>query len=70
MSEHELTLDDVLDAVGRCEPATVTDVLTALALPWSARGTVRNRLYELEDQRLVICDDERPMRFALNGATP
>lgn len=62
------TRDDVLDAVARIEPATVMQVVDALRAPWDQRTNVRNRLYELVDDGALICDDERPMRFALSMA--
>jgi predicted ArsR family transcriptional regulator len=56
--------DDVLAAVQRVQPATVREVLNQLGVEWSQRGTVRNRLYDLVDQGLVVTDYNRPARFA------
>lgn len=61
---HPLT--DVVAAVARCEPATVMEVLAELGGPWEDRGTVRNRLYELVELGLLIDDEARPLRFAIN----
>lgn len=60
------TSDDVVAAVETCEPATVMDVLRALDAPWEQRGTVRNRLDDLAAGGVLITDEERPRRYALN----
>jgi len=60
---------DIIEAVRACQPATVAEVTDVACPPserWRLRGTVRNRLYELETIGAVVCDDERPMRFRLD----
>lgn len=57
------SLVTVLGAVAEDEARTASEVLVVLGLPWALRGTVRNRLYELERAGLVIADDNRPLRF-------
>lgn len=60
------THDDVYAAVTAAEPATVTDVARHLDAPWEQRTTVRNRLLDLEAAGRIICDEGRPVRFAIN----
>lgn len=58
--------EQVLAVVAEHEPVTVSDVLHHLGLDWRNRGTVRNRLYELADAGLIVCDDSLPMQFVIN----
>lgn len=61
------TPEEVAAAVAAIEPATVMDVLAAFdGLGWAQRGTIRNRLDELVEQGELVCDDERPARYAVN----
>lgn len=62
-----VTAAEVLDAVSYDEARTVSEVARLASVDgreaWRNRSNVRNRLYELEAQGLVICDEERPSRW-------
>ena len=63
------TQEQVLAAVAYDEALTTQEVAARAcgADAWAERGNVRNRLYELEAQGLVICDENRPMRWLRPG---
>lgn len=65
MTTGLLPAEKVLAAVAYDEARTVMEVADVACgtEAWRYRALVRNRLYELEAQGLVICDDERPMRW-------
>ena len=48
----------VQEVAGRVAESTGEDA-------WAIRGTIRNRLYNLEQMGAVICDDERPLRYMI-----
>lgn len=54
--EHGVAYDEARTAMQVAEHAFGTDA-------WAQRQNVRNDLYSLCDQGVVICDEERPMRF-------
>jgi predicted transcriptional regulator len=64
-----ITEEAVMGVVVEHEPCTVTQVLDAIpGTRFADRGTVRNRLYALERKGLLISDEQRPLRFAINHA--
>lgn len=65
MSAATPTEVDVLAQVSYDEARTTQEIadLVAPRRGWEQRGNVRNRLYSLEERGLVICDEDRPMRW-------
>lgn len=63
------TLEAVLEGVSYDEARTISEIGDAVAgnLAWELRGTIRNRVYELETMGLVINDGNRPSRWIRNG---
>ena len=59
------TDDDVFAAVSSDEALTTMEIAERVCgqRSWEERTNVRNRLYDLEERGLVICDENRPMRF-------
>jgi hypothetical protein len=57
--------DEVLAAVSYDEARTVSEIASIAygRAAWDYRMTVRLRLLDLETDGLVICDENRPMRF-------
>lgn len=64
------TLEDVRVAVEATEPATADEVRKHLGQPWERRQTVRNRLDDLVLAGVLIRDERRPARYAINTLTP
>jgi hypothetical protein len=70
MTYQRITEEEVLAAVSRDEARTVQEVAGLVGKarnlsPWSIRGTVRNRLWDLIEQGRVIENSERPMLVIL-----
>lgn len=63
--DSNIEVGDVVAVVREHEPCTIAEIHTALGAAWEKRGTVRNRVYMAVDQGFLICDENRPMRFAL-----
>lgn len=61
-----VTFTQVKRAVADIEPCTAAEVLTHLGLSWTQRTTVRNRINQLVDSGILISDEKRPARFAVN----
>jgi hypothetical protein len=66
------TETEIFGAVLALEPEapTVQQVADALGCPWEMRGTIRNRVYDLIARGLLIEDEGRPMRVAVNHLEP
>lgn len=63
------SLDAVLAAVSYDKARTISEIGQLVAGPdsWALRGTIRNRVYELELMGLVISNEDRPSRWIRNG---
>lgn len=63
------TLEEVLEGVDYDVARTVSEIGDAVAgnRSWELRGTIRNRVYELERMGLVVSNDDRPSRWIRNG---
>lgn len=71
-ASERLTDERVLAALRSLwpQPVTASELLYTMPdVPWAARGTLRNRLYALVDCGVVLCDEGRPMRFAVREAS-
>lgn len=63
------SLEAVLEGVAYDEARTISEIGDAVAgnQAWELRGTIRNRVYELESMGLVVSNEDRPSRWIRNG---
>lgn len=62
--------DAIVAAVIQHQPATIAEIQAVLGVTWSARTTLRNRIYRLIENGVLIEDEARPMRVMVNDLEP